>query len=229
MCSGRNSTCFEDFRVGLETDEGAVRFGGLALLFVLELALLEAGFDELALAEAADEEFLREGVDGFGADAVEADAELEDVVVVLGAGVDLGDAVHDFAQRDAAAEIADGDGFVLDGDLDFLAGAHDEFVNGVINDLLEQDVAAVVVMGAVADAADVHAGAQPDVLQRGERLDFALVIDVLVGVSHSLKSQSKEYQGEGVGCQVRSPAISEANPYWEFSGAAFEKTGSGLG
>ena len=44
----------------------------------------------------------------------------------------------------------------------------------------QQDVAAVVIMGAVANAADVHAGAQADVLQRGEGFDFALVVNVLV-------------------------------------------------
>jgi hypothetical protein len=49
---------FEDGRVGFEFDERAVGFGVLALLFVLELALFEEGFDELAFAMAADEKFL---------------------------------------------------------------------------------------------------------------------------------------------------------------------------
>jgi hypothetical protein len=40
-------------------------------------------------------------------------------------------------------------------------------------------------MGAIADAADVHAGAQANVFQRGERLDLALVIDLFFSVSHS--------------------------------------------
>ncbi len=70
--------------------------------------------------------------------------------------------------------------------LHLLAVAHDEFVNGVINDLLEQDVAAVVVMGAVADAADVHAGAQADMFQGGKRLDLALVVNVFFALSHIL-------------------------------------------
>ena len=105
------------------------------------------------------------------------DAELEHVVIVFRAGVDLGNAVHDFAQRNAAPEIAHGHAVAFDVDLHFLAVAHDEFVNGVIHDFLEQDVAAVVGIAAVADAPDVHARAQPDVLQRGQRLDFALVVN----------------------------------------------------
>ena len=123
-------------------------------------------------------------VDGLGADAVEADAELENVVVVFRAGVDFGDAIHDFAQRNAAAEIAHADGVALDVDLHLLAVAHDEFVHGVVNDLLDQDVAAVVAIGAVADAADVHAGAQADVFEGGERFDFALVVNVFFAVGH---------------------------------------------
>src|SRR5437867_8688879 len=70
-------------------------------------------------------------------------------------------------------------------DLDLLAEAHDIFVNGVINDLLEQDITAVVVMIAVADAPDVHARAQPDVLQRTERLDLALVVIVFGFLGHT--------------------------------------------
>ena len=72
---------------------------------------------------AADDELLGEGVDGLGADAVEADAELEDVVVVFRAGVDLADALDDFAERDAAPEIAHADVIALDADLDVLAVA----------------------------------------------------------------------------------------------------------
>src|SRR5688572_16364466 len=51
--------------------------------------------------------------------------------------------------------------------------------------LLEEDVTAVVVVGTVADAPDVHAGPEPDVLQRRQRLDLALVVNVLGAFSHS--------------------------------------------
>ena len=61
--------------------------------------------------------------------------------------------------------------------------AHDEFVNGVVNDFLDQDIDAVIILRSVAHAPDVHAGAFADVLQRGERLNLAFVIDV-EGFSH---------------------------------------------
>jgi hypothetical protein len=62
--------------------------------------------------------------------------------------------------------------------------AHDEFVNRVIDHFLHQNVTAIVVIRAIADAADVHAGAQADVLERRKRFDFALVVNVFLFFSH---------------------------------------------
>ena len=143
---------------------------------------------EFPAAMTPHHELFRERVDRLGAHAVEADAELEHVIVVFGSRVDLGHAIHHFAQRDAAAVIAHADLVALDADQHLLAVAHDEFVDGVVDHLLEQDVAAVVVMGAVADAPDVHAGAQADVFEGTERLDLALVVGVFFFVSHGVES-----------------------------------------
>src|SRR5437867_2299342 len=89
----------EDGRIRFEGDERAIGLvGGLAFVLLLEAALFERSFDVFAAAMAANREFLRERVDGLRPDAVEADAELEDVVVVFGARIDLGDAVDHLAQ-----------------------------------------------------------------------------------------------------------------------------------
>ncbi len=72
----------------------------------------------------------------------------------------------------------------IEADLDFLAVAHDEFINGIVHDFLEQDVTTVVRVDAGADAPDIHAGAQTDVLQGGQGLDFALVVNLLRFFSH---------------------------------------------
>ena len=178
----------EDVRIGLELDQGAVlRAGALAGEFLDDFAAGEARAGKPAVAVRLDEEVGREGVDGLGAHAVEADGELEDVVVVLRAGVDARDAFDHLAQRDAAAVVADGDLGALDRDVDPLAVAHDELVHGVVDDFLQQDVDAVVVLGAVAHAADVHARALADVFQRGERLDLAFVV-VVGGLGHGGKT-----------------------------------------
>ncbi len=107
----------------------------------------------------------RKRVDGLGANAVEPDAELEDVVVVFGTGVDDRDALYYFAEGNAAAVVADDDSIFADFDVDLLATAHDELIDGIVDDLLEQYIYAVVGIGTRAEAADVHAGPQADVLK----------------------------------------------------------------
>ena len=173
----------EDLRVGREAHEGAValRRPALAPLLRDERALVEEGLGELALAEGAHLEGRRQGVDGLGADAVHADRELEDIVVELAAGVLPRDAVDDAAEGDAAAVVADGDlpGRVVDGDLDLAAVAHDELVDGIIDDLLQEDVDAVLVLAAIARAADVHAGALADVVDIRQGLDMLFVVGLL--------------------------------------------------
>ncbi len=155
-----------------------VPFGSSVLppFSLLSLPRSKARVLELALADALHLEGRRERVHRLRADAVQADRELEDVVVVLAAGVDLADAVDDLAERDAAAEVADLDRRAVAGDLDLLARAHDELVDRVVDDLLQHHVDAVDRRRAVAEAADVHAGAQADVRERVEGLDRLLVV-----------------------------------------------------
>jgi len=178
MNSGLNSLSLKI--VGSGSNSTNVPFGSVVLpLFLLQPALLERRFGELPIPMAADGEVFRQRVDGLSAHPVEADAELEDLAVVFGAGVDLRDAVHNLAQRNAPAEIPHAHAVALDIDFDLLAETHDELVNRVVDDLLQQDVTTVVVVRTGADAPDIHARAQADVLDGGERLDLALVVVVL--------------------------------------------------
>ena len=174
----------ENLRVRFELDERAVGLLRLAGVLFLQFAHLEARLGELAVAMAADVKVFRQRVDRLGPHAVEAHAELKHLVVVLRARVYFGDAVHHLAQGDAAPEIAHGHAVAFNLDLHLLTMAHDVFINGVIHDLLEQHVAAVVRMRAGADAPDIHARAQPDVLQRGQCLDLALVVNWCRFLSH---------------------------------------------
>ena len=166
----------EDRRVGGELHVGAVSLVGATLGLVHEQAPLELDLGELAVAHGAGEELRGEGVDGLRADAVHADGELEDVVVELAAGVELAHALAELAEGDAAAVVAAGDGLLVDRELDLAAEAGNELVDGVVEHLLEEDVDAVHVVGAVALAPDVHAEAQADVLQSLERLDGRFVV-----------------------------------------------------
>src|SRR6185295_3471580 len=92
----------EDRWIGFEADESPVKLvPRLALLVVLKLALLEPRLDILARAMAADQEFLRQRVDGLRAHSVQPDAELEHFIVVFRTRVDRGNAIHHLAKRNA--------------------------------------------------------------------------------------------------------------------------------
>src|SRR5688572_12250552 len=107
----------EDGRVRLKADKRPVRLRRLALLLTLQLALLEGRLKKLALTMTPHRELPRQRVHRFRTDAVQTHAELEHLVIVLRTRIDLGNAIDDFAQRDAPAEITHRDTVPLDGDL----------------------------------------------------------------------------------------------------------------
>ena len=171
----------EDRSVRQEAHERAralVRILELAAPLRLQHALRERRLGELAVAHRPHVELVREAVDGLCANAVHAHRELEGLGVELAAGVQLGDAVNDLAERNAAPIVADRAlaGVPVEVDLDALAVAHDEFVDRVVDHLLHQHVYAVVVVGSVARAPDVHPDAAADVLHRAQVLDIAVVV-----------------------------------------------------
>ena len=96
----------EDLRIGREADLGAVRARTLPPFFRSSACRVRSRLLELPVAEARDFELRGERVHRLRADAVQADGELEDVVVVLAAGVDLAHALDDLAERNAAAVVA---------------------------------------------------------------------------------------------------------------------------
>ena len=127
----------EDVRIGLEFDQGAVGdAGAFAGQGLDQLSADKARAGGFSVAVGLDQKRGREGVDGLGAHAVEADGELEDIVVVLGAGVDARDAIDHLAEGDAPAVVADADPGAVDVDFDAFPVAHDEFIHGVVDDLL---------------------------------------------------------------------------------------------
>ena len=132
---------------------------------------------EPAVADGTHEEGFRESVDRLGTDAVEADGELEDVVVVFAAGIHHRDAFDHLVERNAAAEVADGDAVIVDGEFDPFAMAHDELVDAVVDAFLEQHVDAVFGVRTIAQSANVHARSGAYVLRVFEVSDFAFVVN----------------------------------------------------
>jgi len=139
----------------------------------------ESGLGKSAVAVGGDLEMLGQSVYGFAADAVQADRELEDIGVVFGTGIDDGDAIYQFAERNAAAEIPHlHPAIAVDANVDPPARSHDELIHGIVQNLFQENVDAVIRMAAVAESPDVHAGPQPDMLKRAQGFDLALVVDI---------------------------------------------------
>lgn len=189
--------------VGRELDQRAVPLAGGGDDFRLlgEFAGDELDDLGLALAHGLGAVVGGQGVDRLLADAVEADGLLEGLGVVFGAGVDDGHAVHEFAQRDAPAVVAHAQGAVVELDLDFFAEAHGKLVDAVIDRLLEQHVDAVLGVGAIAEAADIHAGAETDVLEGGEGLDRGFGVGLGHGRHPSPRAESGKRKGRREGYQ----------------------------
>ena len=182
----------EQLLVGRELDQRAVALGRLRHPVVL-LQFPPGELDDLGLSVAHGLRPIGGGerVDGLLADAVETDGLLEGLGVVLRAGVDDRHALKDLAERNAAAVVAHAQGAIGESDLDLFAVAHRELVDGVIDGLLEQHIDAVLGVAAVAEAADVHARTQPDMLRRGQGLDAGFGVVVI---------------GHGVGCGEKQRA-----------------------
>ena len=170
----------EDFGVGIEAEFGAGAgvFGCGLVAFVLarDLAagkLYGAGF---AFAKGLNGELGGEGVDGFDANSVEADGFLEGLGIVFRAGVDFGGAVLEFAEGDAAPVVAHVNVGAVDIDLNCFAVPHDEFVDGVVDDFLQENVDAVIGGSAVPEFPDIHTGAEADVRLPVEGFDAVFVV-----------------------------------------------------
>ena len=99
--------------------------------------------------------------------------------LVKGAKTTSPDALRILSTMSAAAVVAHRHHLVLDRNVDLAAGPHDKFIDRVVDDLLDEDVNAVVGLRAVAQLADIHAGAQTDMLPRRKRNDGVVAVAVV--------------------------------------------------
>ena len=130
----------------------------------------------MPLPHALDLEVAAQRVHRLRTHAVQAHALLEGLAVVLGAGVDLAHHVDHLAQWHTPPVVAHFHARAFDRDLDLFAVAHHEFIDAVVQHLLQQDVDAVVEAAAVAQLTDVHARPQPDVFFPVQRPDMLFAV-----------------------------------------------------
>ena len=175
----------ENLLVDAVRDERAVLLVDAALPPVAHFETLGEGHRTgLAVADRTGRKLFGKHVHGLDAHTVQAHGLLEGVASVLAARVHLPDGRRERLEGDAAAVVAHRNDVVGQRDVDLPARAHDEFVDRVVHDLLDQHVERLVGLRTVAHHADVHAGAQADVLPRREGHDgvVAVIVCVRVGI-----------------------------------------------
>ncbi len=175
----------EHLFVGDEADERSVLLVGGDDGRFQEVAPRKACVGALAVAVGGYVEFHRHGIHGLGTHAVHTHALLEVGVVELAARVELGRGVHHFIKRNAAAIVPHRHRLVLDGDVDALAEAHGELVDGVVDDFLQEHIDAVSLTVTVAQPADIHTGAPAYMFVPFQGLDGIIVIAVVYNLCHS--------------------------------------------
>lgn len=129
-------------------------------------------------------------VDDGKPDAVQAAGDLVSAAAELAACVQFGQDEFDRrnallvmdARRDAAPVVFHRAGAVLvDGDTDGVAISRQRFVDGVVDDLLNEMMQAAFIRGP-----DIHTGALSDRLQPFENLDLFLAVNALYFVRHNV-------------------------------------------
>ena len=174
--------------ITIVAEDGSIGRKGDARTVLLIARFLAFFFQEIAGAEfrhlrttitnRLHPKAARKGIDRLGTDAIQANAFLKRFGIVLAAGVDLRYALHHFAQRNTASEVTNIDMSILDGYFDRFAVTHDELVDTVIDDFLQEYVNAVVFRRAIAQLTDVHTGAGADVLFPVKRANAVLRVAV---------------------------------------------------
>ena len=98
---------------------------------------------------------------------------MKDIGIILRACIDYRNTFNEFAKGYAPAEITYANGpIIINPDSDPFTSPHDELIHGIINNLFQEDINAVVRMRTVAQPPYVHTRAKPDMLKRAQCLDL---------------------------------------------------------
>ena len=163
--------------VRLEIDVCAVLVFRLFRNIVDELSLLESGFSHDSIAKGVHLKMRTQRINGLHAHTIQSDGFLESLRIVLTTRIQHADSLNHLALRNASAIVSDRDAEVVF-DIDFYAVAslHLELVDGVVDDLLQQHIDAILGKRAVAQSSDIHARTQANVLSACQGFDVVVVV-----------------------------------------------------
>ena len=170
--------------VRFKEDEGTGFFGGIFGHIADELTFLESSPTYLSIPEAGYLETATERIHCLDTHPVQPDTFLECLGIVLTSRIQLTDCLNELALRNAATIVTDAHPkVVLDGHFDFLSGPHLELVDAVVHHFLQKDIDTVIALLSIAQTADVHTGADTDVLH------VVQMSDILVGIFYGRFNQ----------------------------------------
>jgi len=163
--------------VRLEEDVSTVFVGSVLSGVALQHSLFEYGRTNLSIAVATHFEVAAQGIYRLHTHTVQTHALLEGFAIVLSSRIQHTDGFNHLSLRDASSVVAHTDTEVLvDVYLDALAGVHLEFIDAVVDDLLQQDVDSVVAMASVAQLSDVHTRSGAYMIHVAQVADVVFVI-----------------------------------------------------
>ena len=169
LVENRRVRCKDDFRTGL-----FVRFA--FPVFFDEDTFAEFRSFAFSVAEALNNEFVGKRIYRFCTDTVQTDRLLERFGIIFTAGIHLGNAVHDFTERDSTTVVTHTDFAVFNRNFNSFAGAHHEFIDRVVDDFLGEHVNTVVRALTVPEFTDVHTRTHPDMFMPLQRFNIVFCI-----------------------------------------------------
>ena len=163
--------------VGLEEDIGTVLVLRVLSDVADEFSTFKDGFSHLSIAKRVHLEVRRERVDRLDADTIQTNRLLESLRVVLTASVQHADSLDHLALRNATTIVTNRDTkVVFNVDFDAVASLHLKLIDGVVDDLLQQHIDAILGKRAVAQSSDVHTRTQANMLCACQGFDVVVAI-----------------------------------------------------
>ena len=170
----------EQLLVGFKLNQRAIlgALRGSRGFIAQQYAFLELSPACLAVAEALRHEMQTQRIHRLQAHAVQTHTFLENLRVILTAGVQHRHGLHQFAQGDATTIVAHTNAQVLvQRHLYALAGIHLELVYTIVYHLFQQYIDTVLRMRPIAQLANIHAWAGPHMLHIRQVPDIVVIIN----------------------------------------------------
>ena len=171
------SEVLEERRVGGETDVRTVLLLRICVNIIHQITALKRNFVHLAVSDRTCNEAFAQGVYGFQTHTVQSYGSGKYRRVVLTPCVQLRHGGHETSQGNATSVVANGTrGVVGNVHLNALTETFVKFVYRIVDGFLQQHVDTIIGMRTIAQATDIHTGAQADVIHVFEVAYFTFVV-----------------------------------------------------